>query len=64
MTHNSMPSPIRDIVDFYDRWPTLRLRMETLVTAGDLTAQDRIVLDWMMRVIDRVGPADISTDDQ
>ncbi|MEM7490308.1 MAG: hypothetical protein AAF390_14400 [Pseudomonadota bacterium] len=63
MTDERPPHGIDDIADFYAKWPQLRPRMEALARSPRRTAEDRIVLDWMMRVVDRVGPVDLHPDD-
>ncbi|NHF72023.1 hypothetical protein [Paracoccus xiamenensis] len=50
---------IRSINEFYERWPSLRKFPMELTQKDTLTPNQRIVLDWMMLVIDRVGPADL-----
>ena len=55
-----VPVPdITDIYDFYHRWPDLRRRMADLCGQAELEPADRVVLGWMMEVIDRVGPDDL-----
>ena len=53
------PTPIADLVDFYRLWPELRPQARALLDREDLTAQEREVLRWMIRVVDRVGPSDL-----
>lgn len=60
MKHADMD--IADLVDFYHQWPDLR---DTIVGLKDrLGVNDRetLILQWMIMVMDRVGPADIETE--
>ncbi|MFD1797408.1 hypothetical protein FQV27_12400 [Paracoccus aurantiacus] len=50
---------IRSINDFYERWPNLREHPLQLLENDQLPADLRMVLNWMVVVIDRVGPADL-----
>lgn len=50
--------PIEDLVDFYKRWPDLRDEATRLQRASFLTTEQASILNWMVLVIDRVGPAD------
>jgi len=51
---------ITDAVDFYEKWPHLRRRAETLVETRNMTPRDSELLKWMIRMVDMVGPNDIS----
>ena len=51
---------IEDLVDFYRLWPELRLHAKALGERTDIGAENQEVLKWMIRVIDRVGPSDLS----
>lgn len=55
---------IDSIMEFYRRWPGLRKHPEALLACAHLSAEQREVLDWMIRVVDRVGPADLREDDR
>jgi hypothetical protein len=54
---------IEDLVDFYKNWPELRSVAVDLRKHCDLCEKDIEVLNWMIRVVDRVGPADLERDD-
>lgn len=54
--------PIADLVDFYRRWPDLRSEARAMADGTALAPEQREVLDWMIRVVDRVGPADLVED--
>lgn len=59
-----MPKPenkivIEDLVDFYKRWPELRQEALAIQNAPRLAADKKALLEWMIMVIDRVGPADL-----
>ena len=49
---------IEDLVDFYTRWPELRKNALAIQSEPRLSADGKVLLDWMIMVIDRVGPAD------
>lgn len=51
---------IADVVDFYRQWPALRKRAEKLVETRELTHEDAELLHWMIRMVDMVGPNDIT----
>jgi hypothetical protein len=53
------PEPAHDLIDFYRRWREFRGVAEGLRTRPDLSAAEREVLDWLIRLTDRVGRADI-----
>ncbi len=50
---------IEDLVDFYQKWPDLRDVAMGLSRDGRLDRRERIILQWMVRVVDRVGPVDL-----
>lgn len=50
---------ITDLVDFYRHWPEMRKQACALRDRGDFGDDDREVLKWMIRVVDRVGPSDL-----
>lgn len=56
--HEPLP-PVKDIVDFYARWPELRPRMEALTNGAPMTADDVIILQWLIKVADMIGPTDV-----
>ena len=51
---------IKDLIDFYRRWPKMRLQAQSLQARPDIGDAQREVLKWMIRVVDRVGPSDLS----
>ena len=57
----SKPS-IKDLFDFYQRWPDLRPRMVRLAASTSLDAEERTILGAMIDLVDRVGPSDLSLD--
>lgn len=62
MLAKATQSAIEDLVDFYRRWPAMRDQANALVDRPDLGRDEREMLTWMIRVIDRVGPSDLSED--
>ena len=53
MTLKKEAEPINDLLDFYDRWPSLRGSMQAL------SESQRETLSWLILLADRVGPADL-----
>ena len=53
------PEPIPDLLDFYDRWPSLRGSMHALSEDSSLSEDERETLSWLILLADRVGPADV-----
>lgn len=54
--------PIEDLVDFYNRWPKLRSVASQMSEFSDFSEHEKRILEWMIVVIDRVGPADLDHD--
>lgn len=50
---------VRNIVEFYHRWPELKPCAVALRDSAALGGHEREVLGWMIELIDRVGPADL-----
>ncbi len=53
---------IRDLVDFYHQWPDLRDVIMRLRDGPNVDDRETLILEWMILVMDRVGPADIETE--
>ena len=53
--------PIANLVDFYARWPALRHQMQNVAIGAPLSSDDKQVLQWLIRIIDMVGPGDLGT---
>ncbi|MDG1863324.1 MAG: hypothetical protein P8J02_09010 [Yoonia sp.] len=51
---------IKDLVDFYERWPELRKHAVEMQSAPHLAEEKTALLEWMIMVIDRVGPSDLA----
>jgi hypothetical protein len=47
-----------DLIDFYRRWPELRGVAISLSEKTDLSAMQRDLVQWMIKLLDRVGPMD------
>lgn len=60
MSEEEPTMTITDAVDFYEKWPVLRERAEKLVETRDMTQKDSELLKWMIRMVDMVGPHDIT----
>lgn len=61
MTDTDPPLPIKDVVDFYARWPELRPRIVSMIKSGAINQTDADVLNWLVAVVDMVGPTDIAS---
>jgi hypothetical protein len=59
MTLKKEAEPINDLLDFYDRWPSLRGSMQALSEDHSLSESQRETLSWLILLADRVGPADL-----
>ncbi len=59
MTDASRLEPIKDLVDFYTRWPEFRPRMQAVTTGAPMTPDDLETLKWLIRVADMIGPSDL-----
>ena len=59
MTDASRPEPIKDLVDFYTRWPEFRPRMQDAANGAPLSHDDLETLKWLIRVADMIGPSDL-----
>ena len=59
MPQRKGPEPISDLIDFYNRWPSLRPAMTSLSTAPGLSDEEQETLRWLIMLADRVGPADL-----
>jgi len=53
---------IEGLVEFYVHWPALRVQAIALSRNEALTEEQTEIVEWMVRVIDRVGPADLNED--
>ena len=60
MTDKDVPLSIDDVVDFYRQWPSLRLRVQGIVDAPQNDADQAEILNWMIKIIDRIGPNDLA----
>jgi hypothetical protein len=61
MTDKSPPLPIKDVVDFYARWPELRPRVVAIAQNGTISESDVEILNWLIAVVDMIGPSDLQT---
>lgn len=51
--------PIKDLVDFYNRWPAIRPRIQAVSEGAPPTADDLEILNWLIRITDMIGPSDL-----
>lgn len=54
--------PPRDLSDFILRWPQFRAHAQALQNEPAADPQQRLVLNWLIALADRVGPADLTND--
>lgn len=59
MSTPSPQDPVKDVVDFYTRWPELRPRIQALIAGEPVGEEDLEILRWLVRVVDMVGPSDL-----
>lgn len=52
--------PIKDVVDFYARWPELRPRIVAIAKRASIAEGDADILNWLVAVVDMVGPSDLT----
>lgn len=50
---------IRDLIDFYKRWPQLKKHLIELENAEDISLNTKETLKWLIKLADRVGKSDI-----
>jgi hypothetical protein len=55
-------APVRDLVDFYFRWPEFRTVACRLQANRNLTPEERNALHWLVALADRVSEHDLETD--
>jgi len=62
MSDPKAPLDIKSAVEFYEEWP--RLRAQAAAVSGEFRddPQKVALLEWMIRVIDMVGPHDLKDD--
>jgi hypothetical protein len=51
--------PPRDLSDFILRWPDFKKVAETVRKDASEDERKRLVIEWLIELADRVGPADI-----
>lgn len=59
MPDPSRPAPIKDLMDFYNRWPEIRPRMQAVAAGAPPTTDDLDILNWLIRIADMIGPSDL-----
>ena len=59
MTDDHSPAPVKDVVDFYTRWPEIRPRVQAIADGAAPTPDDLEILRWLIRIADMVGPSDL-----
>ena len=50
---------IKDLIDFYRRWPQLKKYLVELEDAKDISSNAKETLKWLIKLADRVGKSDI-----
>ncbi len=53
------PPQFKDLFDFYNQWLSLRPEIANLISSGRLSERETVIIRFMMKVIDRVGPGDV-----
>lgn len=48
-----------DLADLHVRWPQLRCHIAAIAEKSDLSATERELINWMVKLGDRVGRRDI-----
>jgi len=51
--------PPKDLSDFILRWPAFRTIAENLKKDASNDESKRFVIEWLIELADRVGPADV-----
>jgi hypothetical protein len=51
--------PPRDLSDFILRWPSFKPSAQATMSGLAIDGRERLVLQWLIELADRVGPADI-----
>jgi hypothetical protein len=51
---------VRDVADFHLRWQEFRPTVLSLAEKHDLTAEQRDILRWLIKLADRVGSRDVT----
>jgi len=52
-------APVRDLIDFYRRWPEFRQSARRLVDRTDLSDAERMTVHWLVQLADRVSEGDL-----
>ena len=50
---------MRDLIDFYRRWPEFRQTVAHLEDHPGLSAIERQTIHWMVLLVDRIGDRDL-----
>lgn len=50
---------MRDLIDFYRRWPEFRQSARRLVDRTDLSDAERMTVHWLVQLADRVSEGDL-----
>lgn len=48
-----------DLLEFYNQWPDLRVKMVAVLDGSTLTPEQQSILRSMIHLVDCVGPADL-----
>ena len=55
------PAPVRDLIDFFRRWPEFRQTAERLADRSDLSPHERQTVHWLILLVDRIGEHDLQS---
>ena len=53
------PPQFKDFFEYYNQWLSLRPEIADLISSGRLSERETVIIRFMMKVIDRVGPGDV-----
>ena len=59
-THVHHRAPVRDLIDFYVRWPEHRPQIMNILNRDELTHDEKDIVKWLILLADKVGMKDIA----
>jgi hypothetical protein len=58
---NNEPAQIRDLIDFFRRWPEFRQTAHRLRDRSDLSPLEHQTIHWLIQLADRVSEHDLGS---
>lgn len=58
-TVSAAPQPARDLIEFFWRWQEFRQVAVNIPGLAGLSENERVTVDWMIALIDRIGEHDL-----